>query len=151
MSRFRTFALPRTVGRGIRAVLLLACFGALVVAPAAGGETPPDTTPPVLVVPEGQTVRIGDVAPDDVIMYTWDALGPIGREQIGLSSPDDLRNLRVRGPWVIPEWSMPGPDADGVQNVSDESVPPDAISVTVTPEAGLGKILVPGRDDGALA
>ncbi|MCY4113616.1 MAG: hypothetical protein OXG33_06720 [Chloroflexi bacterium] len=147
MSRF--VHLSRVGRRSLGAVLLLACMTALVIAPDAGSQTPPGTAPPVLVVPAGEAVRAGDVAPDDVIRYTWDALGPIGREQLGITSLDDLRNMVITGPHVIPEWSTPNLDNSNVENDPDAPVPDDALSVTVTPEISSGKASTLG--DGAVA
>ena len=97
--------------------------GVLIVAPAIGGGAPLDAAVSALHVPAGETVRVGDVVPDDVIVYTWQSLSPAARESLrqrkGIESIDDLRDLRITGPYTIPYYRTepPGRDPDAVQEV----------------------------------
>ncbi len=106
------------VGRSvIVAVLLLACIVA-----ATGGASL-GAAEPALYVPAGETVRIGDVVPDEVIRSTWDNLSPAMRESLrqrkGVATIDDLRDLRITGPHTIPYYRTEplGRDPDAVQEV----------------------------------
>lgn len=109
MSRLRLFLLAALV------------VGAMAIAPAIGSKAPPGTTDPLLVVPAGETVRLGDAVPDALIVKTWESFTPLMRESLrqrkGIASLEDLRDLRITGPHVFGGTTNP-PPSDELQEVA---------------------------------
>ncbi len=108
------------VGGGVLAVLIA---GLVVGALAACGSPVPVARAPALIVPEGTTVRLGDVVPDDVIAYYWDTMHSATRERLGVASLNGLHDYRVTGPAVMPYFttSSPAESSEAVRIIRDPS------------------------------
>ena len=106
------------VGGGIVAVLRT---GLVVGTLAACGNAVPRAEAPALIVPEGTTVRLGDVVPDDVIAYYWESMPPAERDRLGVASLDTLHDYQVTGPAVVPYFttSSPAENAEAVRIITD--------------------------------
>ena len=106
------------LGGGIVAVLLAAL---VITLAACGGNAVPAAKAPALIVPEGTTVRLGDVVPDDVIVYYWESMPPAERERLGVASLDALHDYQVTGPAVAPYFTpnSPAENFEAVRIITD--------------------------------
>ena len=106
------------LGGGIVAVLLAAL---VITLAACGGNAVPAAEAPALIVPEGTTVRLGDVVPDGVIAYYWESMPPAERERLGIASLEALRDHQLTGPAVAPYFttSSPAENSEAVRIITD--------------------------------
>ena len=118
--------MPQRLGRrlnvvGVNRLRLLLLVGLVVGALAACGNAVPVAQAPALIVPEGTTVRLGDVVPDDVIAYYWESMPPAERERLEVASLDALHDYRVTGPAVAPYFttSSPAENSEAVRIITD--------------------------------
>ena len=100
---------------------LLLLAGLVITLAACGANAIPVAQAPALIVPEGTTVRLGNVVPDDVLAYYWESMPSAERQRLGVASLDALHDYQVMGPAVAPYFttSSPAKNAEAVRIITD--------------------------------